>query len=275
MWSIALAIQLAMSASNGAANENATISEKVQICADKAVSPGIAIAACTSLIEAGHLNAAYLEYVYFNRGQEQDRIGHFDQAISDFSEVIRLQPKNSKAFGFRGAIHGKKGEIDVALKDIDQALALNPNDGDGYTNRGTALEAKGAHVQAIQAYDRAIKLMPENSIAWNGRCWNRAVVKVNLNDALSDCNKAIALDGGDPNSLNSRGFVHFRLKQFREAIHDYDAAISKNPKVASSFYVRGFAKRELGDVVGGEADIAKGKSLDAHVVTRYAGFGVK
>ena len=32
------------------------------------------------------------------------------EAIADFAEAIRLNPKSSDAFNYRGAMHGNKGE---------------------------------------------------------------------------------------------------------------------------------------------------------------------
>jgi hypothetical protein len=36
--------------------------------------------------------------------------------------------------------------------------------------------------------------------------------------------------------------VHFRLRNFRAAIADYDAALKLEPEQASSLYIRGLAK---------------------------------
>ena len=82
------------------------------------------------------------------------------------------------------------------------------------------------------------------------------------------------LDKADANHLNSRGFVHFRLRHFELAIRDYDAAIAAEPKVASSFYVRGLARAQQGDRRGADADLAAAVALDPGVAARYAGYGV-
>ena len=52
-------------------------------------------------------------------------------------------------------------------------------------------------------------------------------------------------------------------------------ALGGLPEVASSWYVRGLAKRALGDAKGAEADIAKGLALDPKVGERYAGYGAQ
>ena len=93
--------------------------------------------------------------------------------------------------------------------------------------------------------------------------------------AVAIRDRALELDAGSSNSYNSRGYVNFRAGRFAESVHDYDAALAAQPAVASSWYVRGLAKRALGDAAGAEADIAKGLALDPKVAERYAGYGVK
>ena len=68
--------------------------------------------------------------------------------------------------------------------------------------------------------------------------------------------------------------MHFRLRHFELAIRDYDAAIAAEPKVASSFYVRGLARAQQGDRRGADADLAAAVALDPGVAARYAGYGV-
>jgi hypothetical protein len=60
----------------------------------------------------------------------------------------------------------------------------------------------------------------------------------------------------------------------KDAIADYTAAIAINPKLASSYFVRGLAKRRDGDAAGGDADIAAAKAIDPKIAETYAGYGV-
>jgi hypothetical protein len=48
-----------------------------------------------------------------------------------------------------------------------------------------------------------------------------------------------------------------------------------NPKSASSFYGRGFAKLKKGDSAGGEADIAAAKAINPAIAEQYAGYGLQ
>jgi len=171
-------------------------------------------------------------------------------------------------------MQGLNGQLDLALSDITRAIHLDPTDDIDVFNRGKIYAMKHDVNHALQDYSSAIKIRPDNYVVWNGRCWLRASMGKELHVALSDCNEAIRLRPGDANILNSRGFVYFRMKQYQEAIRDYDSAIAIDSKQGSSFYVRGLAKQALGDIGGARADIAKGKSLEPAIDKRFSIYGV-
>ena len=46
---------------------------------------------------------------------------------------------------------------------------------------------------------------------------------------------------------------------------DMDAVLQLTPQDASALYVRGLSKQRLGDVAGGEADIARAKAIQPNI----------
>lgn len=246
----------------------------VQDCADGKAASLSVIEACGALLESASSDDTIRVMAYFNRARAHADRNEHDQAVADLDQALRLDPDNAMAYGLRGAIHGRKDELAAAIADFGRAIALNPKDTDALMNRGTAHERNGEYLRAIEDYDRAIAQAPRHAGAWGGRCWSRAVAAVALESALADCTRAMELDKADANHLNSRGFVHFRLRHFELAIRDYDAAIAAEPKVASSFYVRGLARAQQGDRRGADADLAAAVALDPGVAARYAGYGV-
>ena len=139
---------------------------------------------------------------------------------------------------------------------------------------GAAHEGLKDYRRASEHFGRALELAPGDPRGHDARCWSRAML-ADFAGAKSDCDRAIELDANRWNSYNSRGYVHYRAGRFDDAVRDYDAAIGGLPEVASSWYVRGLAKRALGDAKGAEADIAKGLALDPKVGERYAGYGAQ
>lgn len=132
-------------------------------------------------------------------------------------------------------------------------------------NRGNALLQKAEYLKAIDDYSAALKLQPDDPKALHERCWARAVMAVELEDALADCNESLRLQPNDAETLGGRGFVYLRLKLYRTAIIDYDAALKLEPQNALILFSRGTAKSRAGDDEGGKADRAAARALDAKI----------
>ncbi|QVL30195.1 tetratricopeptide repeat protein [Telmatocola sphagniphila] len=57
------------------------------------------------------------------------------QGVSDYSEVIRLDPNLAAAYGSRGFAWLGKKEYDKALSDYDEAIRLDPKDALTWTHK--------------------------------------------------------------------------------------------------------------------------------------------
>jgi tetratricopeptide (TPR) repeat protein len=207
-----------------------------------------------------------------NRGLHQHRSGRLDQAARDFSEAITLMPHSPQLHLNRGAAYGVAGELDKALLDFERVIELDPASADGHMNRATALEKMGRYAESLAGYDMALSLRADDGIALDGRCWVRAVIGTDLSGAMSDCEKALTLRPGAANIMNTQGFIRFRQTRFDEAIAHYDKSIALDSNVASSFYIRGLARKASGR--DGSDDIAKGLSMEPGIQSRYAGYGI-
>ena len=52
----------------------------------------------------------------------------YDLAIKDFTEVIKLDPKDAFTYSRRGSAYMEKGQYDLAIEDLAQAIRLDPED---------------------------------------------------------------------------------------------------------------------------------------------------
>lgn len=55
--------------------------------------------------------------------------------------------------------------------------------------------------------------------------------------------------------FDSHALVYYRLARYREAIADADTAFAMDDTLIGSLYLRGLAKRRIGDITGGDRDI--------------------
>lgn len=241
-------------------------------CADGSAAIDMAIRACTRLLESGRYEGRGQAAWLANRGLHKQRAGRLIEAVRDFDAAIELVPGDTNLLLSRGASYGMSGDLDAAIRDFENVLALDPDSGVAYMNRATALEKKGEYVASQRDYDKAVQLIPDNWVAWDGRCWLRAIVGEDLDGALADCEHALQMRPNAANTLNTRGFVLFRQRKFADAVASYDASIELAPAVASSYYIRGLARRALGE--DAKEDFAKAMEIEPGVQQRYAGYGI-
>lgn len=194
--------------------------------------------------------------------------------IAACTTVLRARPTSADAYGQRGVAHAARGDFTAALADHNRALALRVSPAD-LMNRASVLMAKGDYAAAIADTDRAASIDPTNPVYENSRCWKRAVAGVDLETALTACERALALFPDDPNPHDSRGLIYLKMGKFAEALVDYDAAAKlvagkNNPNEASFLFGRGLALLRLGREAEGEADIDAALARQRNISAIYA-----
>jgi tetratricopeptide (TPR) repeat protein len=65
--------------------------------------------------------------MYYSRGKIYERIGNFDGAISDYTQVIRLCPNEAQGYFDRARIYFQKGDNTLAKSDLERTLQLDPD----------------------------------------------------------------------------------------------------------------------------------------------------
>lgn len=231
------------------------------------------VAACTRAIASGG-GKRELAGLYRQRAAFVQAAGRAKDALSDLDKSIELWPKDAVAYAARGVARGMNGDQDAALQDFEHAVELDPDSYPGHMNRARILADRGKFADALVSYDRAVSLSSGDAVTYDGRCWVRAALGKDLQEALADCDRAIKLLPQAVNPLASRGLVNYRLNRYPHAVADCTGAIEKAPETASSYYVRGLARRAMGDAEGGDADVRKAVELEPGIVARYAGYGV-
>jgi tetratricopeptide (TPR) repeat protein len=189
----------------------------------------------------------------------------FDRAVADYSEAIRLDPKYAFAFGNRARTHRSLGNLDQAIADFNKSLEINPNNANDFNGRGVVYLDRQAYEKAIADFSEAIRLNPKFTLALSNRCRARAMIDDQMQQALADCDHALLLDRSDAWAIANRAFVYLRLGDPDKAITEYTIALQKDPKNAHALYGRGLAKRNKGDTIAADADIAAARAIRPNI----------
>jgi len=273
-------------------------------------SPASVIEACSEALQDSATKPPARAHLTLIRGSAEQALGKQSEAIADFSQVIELDIAQAQALATspaglganfaqeqrglgesavlaaelatahanRGLIRFMQGDNDSAIADLTSAARLAPDYAQIYLYRSAVYTQLGKATDAIADAEHALQLAPRDAMAWNARCWGRAVGNTDLPAALTDCDRALELArsaGARAEVLDSRALVRYRQGRFDLAAADEDAAIAAWPAATASRFLKGLAEERLGKTAEGRADIATAVAADPKLADQYARWGLR
>ncbi len=155
----------------------------------------------------------------------------------------------------------------------DDAVKKSPHKGRPYNNRGKSFYAKGQYDLALSDFNKAIALEPGHAEPYN----NRGVIFDKLGDtelAITDYNKAIDLDPHYAEAYFNRGLVLSRQGKISEAVKDYTTAIRLRPGISQAYNNRGLLLSGLGHFHAALDDYNQAIDINPDFVEAYNNRGL-
>jgi len=160
----------------------------------------------------------------------------YDDAISDMTHAIRLQPKNAGFFAFRAMLWTFRKKLEPAIEDCNEAHRLEPQNPEPVGLRGMAY----------------------------------FLLSGNESLALPDFQEAVRLGKKDPELLAMCGMLKALDGKLKEAVADFTAAIEvlsadaadRSQKQFTYFALRSGARSELGEIDAAIVDVSKAIELE-------------
>ena len=195
----------------------------------------------------------------FDAGMRLMKVTRYDQAILNFNRAVDLQPKFAEAYRMRGRAYVAQSNPDQAIRDFTRVSELQP-DALALTERGFARLDKKDYANAITDADRAIALDPKLARAYNLRGTAHRSAG-DLPKAVDDFTKALQLE---PNLDNyfQRASTYQRLGEHPLAIVDFTKALEEDPQQPHIYFARAESRSAVGDNAGAKEDIAAGRKID-------------
>jgi stress-induced-phosphoprotein 1 len=193
----------------------------------------------------------------FEKGDLEGCITECKEAI-EYARTVRAPLSSvAKAMARIGNALLKQGDTKGALKAYEDSLMESHSDAvmkkkkaliarikkeeeEAYLDAEKAVEAKnegnehfkaGAFPKAVEAYSEAIKRDPTQAVYWA----NRAAARTKLMDvqsALSDCEKALSLDPSYVKAYSRKGALQFLSKEYHKAMETYNKGLELDPENA-------------------------------------------
>lgn len=167
-------------------------------------------------------------YAYVWRGNAYGAKKKYDLAISDFTKAISIDARAADAYNGRANAYSSLNYIDLAIQDYTTGISLNPAKAWAYSNRGYLFSQKRQFELAIQDYTKAINLGSQTAYIYNARAFAYSM-KYDYEAALIDISKAISIDPSPDGYYLNRGYYYTNLGKYELAIADYKTCLEKNP----------------------------------------------
>jgi len=171
-----------------------------------------------------------------------------DQRIAACSVAIRSARQSSSlkasALLSRAGAYGQKGEYGLAVDDSSQAIREAPS-AMAYYTRALAYHDLGEDEQAIRDCNEALAIDPKSENA----LFVRGAARQHLADysgAISDYSDALRLDPSRADALFARGTANYSAGEYQAAVADLSKAIDLGYADDAVFYLRELAQSELG-----------------------------
>jgi tetratricopeptide (TPR) repeat protein len=168
----------------------------------KALSLDLQISGCTAILQDGGETPANRAGAYISRGIAHYNKGENEPAIADFSEAIKLDPSDAKAYANRGTAYERKRDYDRAIEAIEDyttAIRINPSDAGAYNGRAEAYFTIGEAAQGLIDAERSLQLRPNDAAT----LYTRGIIYEALGrreDAIADFRRSQAINPHYPAS---------------------------------------------------------------------------
>jgi tetratricopeptide (TPR) repeat protein len=176
----------------------------------------------------------------------ESEVGMLDEALTDFRQVIAVDPGNASAYYNLGATYARLGRYREAADAYLQSIRRRPEDALAHYNLGIAYVRLERHEDAVSAFTQTIRIKPELAMAHN----NLGIALSSLKrprDAAAAFREAAGLKPDDAFAHYNLGVISISLGEHREAIESLKKACMIDTDDEMTRYHLGFAYLKTGD----------------------------
>ena len=157
---------------------------------------------------------------YFDRAEELFNLQDYANALTNYNESLILNPLFADAYFSRAIVYEKQHKLDLALIDYNIFVELMPDHYDGRFNRALILFNQQKWAMAKKDFAKLLN-MPTGET--NAIYFRQDRFSSGVNQVFT------AKDNDKAHIYNYLGLIEMEIKEFENALHNFDSAISKSP----------------------------------------------
>ena len=239
---------------------------------------------------------------YMGLGRNALRRHRLDDAIAQFSYVIKLEESYSSGYSFRAEAEMEKGLWNEATNDFISALQCDWDQKTVYhlmelkdpaftmmvsklkvqaakaPNDGTWPYLAGLMYEQSKNYNKAIELYEESNRKDASPAIYRRIADCYYelgayDEALSSINQSLNMDSTDLSNVARKANIYYEMGNPKAAILEWDKVLAAQPEYGFGYYRRGWFKELDGNLDGAIEDLSMAIVLDPEESYAYVSRG--
>lgn len=121
-----------------------------------------------------------------DRGNKLFSDGKFVEALVEYAEAIKRNPKDYKSYNNRATCYVKLMEFNLAMKEVDKSLEIEPNFGKALVRKGSIHHVLKEYHKAIEVLEKALEIDPKDESAQDQLRKTRMAIASSMNQEGND-----------------------------------------------------------------------------------------
>lgn len=166
-----------------------------------------------ALVAQGRDDEAIIEYqaavalqprpeVRYILGTTLSRQRRYEEAVAQFSEMLKDTPENVPVLVQIGIARALQGKINEAVAALNEALRIDPTDAGAHNSLGNILAEQGQHEEAVKEFEQALRFKPGHANAHNNMALSCRELG-RMEEAIAHFREAVRLEPNGMQALNN------------------------------------------------------------------------
>ncbi|CAH3134240.1 unnamed protein product [Pocillopora meandrina] len=203
--------------------------------------------------------------------------GNLDQAIGQFTDIIKEHPWVTAAYFGRGTAYVQKGlqhkeNAEAAIQDFSTIIRLSPDNPDGWIKRAEVFSPLGNIKEAIADIKVALDLRPSSQLyIMSGTL---LFMQEDYEAASKSFEKCLEIEKNQPTAMLYKGLSLYHRGRVKESIEIFKVVLQTNANQAECHRSLGHAYREVGEPELSHEHFTSAIKIEPTVAQNYHSRGI-
>lgn len=194
---------------------------------------------------------------YIKRAQSYIQLEQYELALVDLNHVLKLPSADAttrgQAYTARAEIYRDQSNMSAALADFAAAIRATPDEPQAYYERGQIYIDQAEYEKALKDMNQVASIAPTfpNTYYYLGVINNQVE---QYDEAIKHFNTFIQSVQDDYRAYAGRASAYLQQDNYQQALPDLNQAIQLEPRAAGLYLQRGLAQNALGDQAAAASD---------------------